>query len=75
MREEKLYICDFCNHRYSKQDAALECEQKHTIPTKIIKSEYFQPTPHNHGNPKRIKVEFNDGQIAWYELTHCCNND
>lgn len=40
MKEQKLYVCEYCNTQYSDKNRALECEQYHNTNLVIIKKHF-----------------------------------
>ena len=66
MKEQKLYICEFCNTQYASKEEALACEKSHQAPKKIINSIYHSIKVRHDGYPTRIEVEFENGKSIWY---------
>ena len=33
MKEQKLYVCEFCGTQYKEKQSALNCEKNHHTPT------------------------------------------
>lgn len=64
MKEEKVYICDFCGAKYRKPDDAEKCEEYHHHP-KSIKSIIFRDR--SSWFPEVIMIEFESGDVARYE--------
>ena len=68
MKEQKLYMCEFCNTQYKDKNDALKCEQNHKTPKKIKESKYHEAKDApNGGYPDRIRIEFDNGETIWYK--------
>ena len=65
MKEEKVYICDYCGAKYRKPDDAERCEKNHKQP-KSIQAAFFKDR--SSWYPEQIKVEFESGEEAMYQL-------
>lgn len=63
MKEQKLYVCDFCGTQYTDKEKALICEKGHEMPKRISDVRY-----HAGGDfPDRVEIEFTDGSRCWYK--------
>ena len=62
MKEQTLYICEYCNERYGDKASALTCELSHPIPIGIAEL-YFK---HRSKYPKGLKIQFADGHSEIY---------
>lgn len=63
MKEQKLYVCDYCGTQYKDKEKALICERGHKIYNRISDTRY-----HVGGIfPDRVEVEFTDGSRRWYK--------
>ncbi len=63
MKEQKLYVCDFCGTQYKDKKKAMACEKGHKLIARINNEGY-----HAGGElPDRVEVEFTDGSRCWYK--------
>lgn len=67
MKEQKLYVCEFCGTQYKEKQSALNCEKNHKIPSGITKTKYHAAKCVEDGYPDRIEIKFNDGKTIWYK--------
>ena len=67
MKEQKLYVCEYCGTQYKNKDNALTCEARHHPPVKIINAAYHAAKSVDDGYPDRIEVKFSDGKTIWYK--------
>lgn len=40
MKEQKIYVCEFCNTQYKNKQSALDCEKNHHAPKTIRQPQY-----------------------------------
>lgn len=67
MKEQKLYVCEFCNTQYKDKQSALNCEKNHHTPKTIRQSQYHAVKCSQDGYPDRIEIVFDDGKALWYK--------
>ena len=63
MKEQKLYVCDFCGTQYKDKEKARICEKGHKMPKRISDVRYRAEGD----SPDRVEVEFTDGSRCWYQ--------
>ena len=66
MKEQKLYVCEFCHTQYGTKENAEKCENNHKECKLIIDAKYSAYKTDNTGRPKKVCVEFDDGSTEWY---------
>lgn len=66
MKEQKLYVCEFCGTQYGDKSKAKICEDNHKKCKKIIDTKYLAYKSDNTGRPHKVCVEFDDGSTQWY---------
>lgn len=64
MKEEKVYICDYCGAGYKNTTDAEKCEKYHHQP-KCIKGTVFRDR--SSWYPEVLMVEFENGNVERYE--------
>lgn len=64
MKEQKLYVCDFCGTQYKDKEKARTCEKGHKVYNRISDVRYHAGVM----LPDRVEVEFTDGSRRWYKL-------
>jgi hypothetical protein len=67
MKEQKLYVCEFCNTKYRAEWAALDCEKYHHTPKTMRQTQYHAAKCSQDGYPDRIEIVFDDGKTIWYK--------
>ena len=67
MKEQKLYICEFCNTQFKNKQEALNCEKNHHTPKEMRQPQYHRTNHSNDGYPDRIEIVFDDGKSLWYK--------
>lgn len=67
MKEQKLYVCEFCNTQFKDKESALKCENNHHTPREMIKSYYYRADCQQDGYPKKIEIMFDDGKTLIYK--------
>lgn len=67
MKEQKLYVCDFCGTQYKEKKACKECEESHVAPVKIKNCRYIAMKDNHKGYPTQIHVEMADGTVQIYK--------
>jgi len=67
MKEQKLYVCEYCGTQYTEKSKALSCERNHHFPIKIKDKRYHAAKCSNDGYPDRIEINFEDGKSIWYK--------
>ena len=63
MKEQKLYVCDFCGTQYKDKEKARICEKGHKVYNRISDVRYHTGAM----LPDRVEVEFTDGSRRWYK--------
>ena len=67
MKEQKLYVCEFCGTQYKNKQSALNCEKNHCTPVEMRQSRYHAAKNPSDGYPDRIEIVFNNGEAIWYK--------
>lgn len=67
MREQKLYVCEFCNTQYKTKEAAWACEENHHTPKEMRQFKYHAAKSVKDGYPDSIEVVFDDGKVIKYK--------
>ena len=67
MKEQKLYVCDFCGTQYKEKLKALGCEKNHHTPKTMRQTQYHAAKCSQDGYPDRIEIVFEDGEAVWYK--------
>ena len=67
MTKQEIYICDYCDMKYSTQEDCVACEKYHHKISKITRVNYHEC----YREPYGIEVEFDDG----YRMKFSCDND
>lgn len=67
MKEQKLYVCEYCNTSYNDENKALNCESNHRHPKSINKALYRSIKSDKTGYPQFINIEMDDGKVIRYE--------
>lgn len=67
MKEQKLYVCEFCGTQYKEKQKALDCEKNHHTPKSMRQPQYHAAMRSQDGYPDRIEVVFDDGKVLWYK--------
>lgn len=63
MKEQKLYLCEYCGTQYKEKQKALNCEKIHKKISGVKDSRY-----HANGDiPDRVEISFSDGSSIWYK--------
>lgn len=63
MKEQKLYVCEYCGTQYKEKEKALACEGKHKKATGIKDTRSHAGADY----PDRVEVAFSDGTSQWYK--------
>lgn len=71
MKEQKLYICDYCGTQYEEKARCAKCEKTHAKISKIRDVEYHADGKY----PDRVEVVFEDGSFAYYKQQRGTNNE
>lgn len=66
MKEQTLYICEFCGTQYKEKSKALGCEKNHHTPKAMGQLKYHAAKCSQDGYPERIEVAFENG-VVWYK--------
>ena len=67
MKEQKLYVCEFCNTQFKDKQSALKCEKNHHKPKEIQKLHYHRASCPQDGYPDKIDIVFDDNSIIRYK--------
>lgn len=67
MKEQKLYVCEFCNTQFKIKEEALRCESNHHSPKEMRQPHYHRANCSRDGYPDRIEIVFDDGKTIWYK--------
>lgn len=67
MKEQKLYICEYCGTSYKDKLKCKECEKGHKQVVKIENCNYTSINSDKTGYPSRINVTMNDGKTVTYK--------
>lgn len=67
MKEQKIYVCDFCGTQYKDKQKALYCEKFHHSPRNFKNSKYHAASCPGGGYPDYIEIEFDDGKVIRYK--------
>ena len=67
MKEQKLYVCEFCGTQYKEKSKALDCEKNHHTPKTMKQPQYHAAKCSQDGYPDRIEIVFEDGKVVWYK--------
>ena len=63
MKEQKLYMCEYCGTQYKEKNKALDCEYIHKDAKNVKDAQY-----HAGGDyPDRVEITFHDGTSRWYK--------
>lgn len=66
MREENLYVCDFCGVKYKDKEECFKCEKTHKAPCSITNASFIPYKDDASGYPQRIEVLMHNGERKWY---------
>lgn len=66
MKEQTIYVCEFCNTQFKKREDAIGCERYHHKANKIVGSKYHRAVSSSDGYPDTLKIEFDDGKTVDY---------
>lgn len=67
MKEQKLYVCEFCGTQYGVKQKALDCEKSHHTPKSMRRAQYHTAKCSQDGYPDRIEVVFDNGEVLQYK--------
>lgn len=67
MREQKLYVCDYCGTQYKDKKTCQECEKKHVAPAEILSCRYISLKINKKGYPEKIEIKMTDGSVQTYK--------
>lgn len=63
MKEQKLYVCEYCGTQYKEKEKALNCEKAHSKKPTIKDARYHA----NCDFPDRVEIVFESGKSMWYK--------
>lgn len=67
MKEQKLYVCEYCNTSYKNKTMAIQCEETHKKLTGASFEAAYKPfTVIPSGEPLKIRVKF-QGSDKWID--------
>ena len=67
MKEKVLYYCEYCGTAYADKKKAMECENFHRVPKKIVRNGCdYKPKNVGPGFPFRIRVQDDYGHTCQY---------
>ncbi len=61
MKEQTLYICEFCETKYADKEEAKKCERSHVVAMDIVDSKYLPYKNDGTGKPHKVRIRFSDG--------------
>lgn len=67
MKEQILYMCEFCRTQYKNKNEALKCEKNHHTPKEMRQFKYHAAKSDKDGYPDVIEVVFDDGKVIKYK--------
>lgn len=63
MKEQKLYVCEYCGTQYKEKLKASDCEKGHKKVSGINDTRYHAMCDY----PDKVQVTFRDGTSIWYK--------
>lgn len=75
MKEQHVFICDYCKTVYKNKEAAIACEKGHHVPRVIYKSQYVSLGVNNEGSPTYIILEMDNGSYQKYKRVGPASRD
>lgn len=66
MKEQKLYVCEYCNTQFKEKTDAITCENFHHTPKEIAGASYHRAVSIPDGYPDIVMVKFDNGNIERY---------
>lgn len=67
MKEQKLYICDYCNSQYSDKNECKQCETSHKTKLTIGKCRYSPYSVDKSGFPITVEIIDDKGNKRRYK--------
>lgn len=67
MKEQKLYICDYCNTQYSDKNECKQCETSHKTKLTIGKCRYLPYSIDKSGFPATVEIIDDKGNKRKYK--------
>lgn len=67
MKEQKLYMCEYCNTQFKDKEEAIKCEKFHHVAMEIKSASYHRALSTRDGYPDILMVKFEDGNIERYK--------
>lgn len=67
MKEQTLYLCEFCGTQFKEKKTALECESFHHRAKEITGMSYHRATSVRDGYPDVLMVKFDNGETERYK--------
>lgn len=67
MKEQKLYVCEYCNTQFKEKEEALKCEKFHHTAKAIKSASYHRAVSIPDGYPDILMVEFDNGKVERYK--------
>ena len=71
MRSIKRYMCEKCSREFPTKEAALACEEHHTVPVEAFVPKNYKSHDdefHEYGVPRMIIVKMTNGSFYHYEV-------
>lgn len=67
MKEQKLYLCDYCGTQYKDKDECKKCEKGHNVPVGISGANYVSVKSNGSGYPTQIHIKMSNGETITYK--------
>lgn len=66
MKEQKLYVCEYCHTQYKDKNKAIQCEKNHHFPMSFKDYKYHAAKDSQSGYPDWVEIIFEDGKCLRY---------
>ena len=67
MKEQKLYVCDYCGTQYKEKTVCQQCEKGHVKPVEIKDCKYISMKDNLKGYPTQVHFKMADGTVQIYK--------
>lgn len=67
MKEQKLYVCEYCNTQFKEKEEALKCEESHRTAKAIKSAGYHRAVSIPDDYPDILMIEFDNGKVERYK--------
>ena len=67
MKEQKLYVCDYCGTQYKEKTVCQKCEKAHVKPVEIKDCKYIAMKDNLKGYPTQVHLKMADGTVQIYK--------